>query len=386
MSVMFNGNITAFSCTLLDRSRRTFLGARSWSLASVVLIASQVFFLGGCGNHSSTVPEKHWPATSISFDAKSKGVKMVAGPGKCVYVSTMDWIYKVALDSMKVERSVNLRGSGKDAAFLRSIALLPDAKTLLVTGYPDALFIIDAANLDTTDLLKIPSGASAIVVDDKGSTAYIAGPTGNMVSLVDLHTKSVVKQVPVGKEPASLALDSERQKLYVGYDSEPYISCIDLTSLSEIRRYPVSSPKGAVSLGVPLIIGIRSLVISDDGSFIFAGGRADNNLYRIKLSNGQVDKVKLPNGCYGLATVGSMVFPATEYLRGDTLYVPMFDTHTFKLQGLLKSADLKGAFPADFAITASPDGKQLINAVVTSMSYQMIIFSYSVTDPVQSRD
>lgn len=85
----------------------------------------------------------------------------------------------------------------------------PDEKRVFVAdqgnlyGRPVStrVFEVDVATARVTAAVETGSAPHGIVIDDRGSFAYVSNVLSNTVAVVDLTTKKVVSTIPVGNGP-----------------------------------------------------------------------------------------------------------------------------------------------------------------------------------------
>jgi YVTN family beta-propeller protein len=82
----------------------------------------------------------------------------------------------------------------------------PDGKLALISSLRNAdLFIYDVGSRKEFKRVKIGHGAAGILVEPKGTRAFIACSPDNYVAILDLKTFQVTGHLDVGGEPDGLA-------------------------------------------------------------------------------------------------------------------------------------------------------------------------------------
>ncbi len=137
-------------------------------------------------------------------------------------------------------------------------AVTPDGKLVVVSLYDTkklAMFDVATKNVSYIDL---PQGAKGpiqlyptpdsryIYVADQGY--YFEQPTGNRVYKIDLRTKSVIKEIPVGDAPHGVVVSPDGKFVYVTNLLSQDISIIDTASDMEVRRIEVGKMPNGISL------------------------------------------------------------------------------------------------------------------------------------------
>ena len=89
--------------------------------------------------------------------------------------------------------------------------------------------------------------------------AYITNQLSNSVSVIDLETYKVIKEISVGLKPAGIAVTKNGKKIFVSNPESKEISVIDGSKLENIKN--ISLGKGP--LGIALTKDDKFLLVSD---------------------------------------------------------------------------------------------------------------------------
>ncbi len=148
-----------------------------------------------------------------------------------------------------------------------------------------------------------PSGGSNVVVDPKTGIA-----SSGTVSVVDLKTNKVIKEIAVHLHPSGMSYSPDKTKLYVANANSDLISVIDTRTNSVIKDLS-SKPMAELPFGS----APNSVTVSPDGKTLFAANGGNNHIAVIDLSSGKV-KGLIPSGWYPGAVLlsrdGSKLFVA----------------------------------------------------------------------------
>jgi YVTN family beta-propeller protein len=148
-----------------------------------------------------------------------------------------------------------------------------------------------------------PSGGSKVVVDPKTGIA-----SSGTVSVVDLNTNKVIKEIEVHLHPSGMSYSPDRTKLYVANANSDLISVIDTRTKSVIKDLS-SKPMAELPFGS----APNSIAVSPDGKILYAANGGNNHIAVIDLSSGKV-KGLIPSGWYPGAVLlsedGSKLFVA----------------------------------------------------------------------------
>ncbi len=147
------------------------------------------------------------------------------------------------------------------------------------------------------------SAGTPVVVDNKTGIA-----SSGTVSVIDLNTRKVIKEIKVHLHPCGMALHPDGKKLYVANANSDLISVINTQTDEVIKNL---NPKPMAEL--PFGSAPNALAISLDGKTLYAANGGNNLIAVIDLTT---DKVKglIPTGWYPGAVVlskdGSKLFVA----------------------------------------------------------------------------
>jgi YVTN family beta-propeller protein len=118
-----------------------------------------------------------------------------------------------------------------------NLTVSADGRRLYATGsHADSLLVVD---LDTRRLAReIPVGSRphSVVLTSDGRRAYVSNEGADSVSVVDLDSGRVAALISVGDDPAGLALAGDGTTLFVANWFGNDISVVDLSRGAEVRR------------------------------------------------------------------------------------------------------------------------------------------------------
>jgi YVTN family beta-propeller protein len=117
------------------------------------------------------------------------------------------------------------------------------------------------------------SGTPA-VVDARGVAA------SGTVSVVDLQTNTVVKEVEVGLHPSGLALDEAHRRLYVANANSDTVSVIDTDSLQVVETISVRPDPSLPFGSMP-----NALALAPDGNTLFVANGGNNAVAVVRLDH-----------------------------------------------------------------------------------------------------
>ena len=129
----------------------------------------------------------------------------------------------------------------------RAIALTPDGKTLLVVN-PDSnsLTLVDTAT--QVVIAELPVGRDPRTVAVAGGRAYVANRGSRSVSVVDIDLRETVAEINVGYRPYGVVADPVKGRVYVSVQGEDRIVGLDAATHEVISSRKVSALPSGLAL------------------------------------------------------------------------------------------------------------------------------------------
>ena len=113
-----------------------------------------------------------------------------------------------------------------------------------------------------------------IAVSPDGGRLYVLCEGTDQVAVYDSRTRSLIRNIPVGRVPKGIALDRAGKRLYVANSWSDNVSEIDTATLSIMRTLPAGfEPNAALP--------------DRDGKFLYAANRISNDVAVIDLATGK---------------------------------------------------------------------------------------------------
>lgn len=215
------------------------------------------------------------------LDKSSKAVNGLEYPGGFAIDEQSGYVY-VTLNRNNSLGIVNLKTNKFEACIPVGIApytVLLNGQKAYVTNW--------GGRKSVSGDMTAQSAGTPVVVDPKTGIA-----SSGTVSVVDLHTKTVIKEIKVQLHPTGMALQKDGSLLYVANANSDLISVIDTRTDKVVREI---CPKPMADL--PFGSAPNSLAISADGKTLFVANGGNNLLAVVDLT---ADKVKglIPTGWY----------------------------------------------------------------------------------------
>lgn len=225
------------------------------------------------------------------------------------------------------QQTADIDGPPSSFAGTYDLALSPDKKTLYalnsgISAAGSTISLLDTGTNQFKGSIGGFNGPDAMAVLPDGKTAYVAhygfydyktvdvSKVDSRLSLVDLQSGRVLKDVSVGRGPDSLVLSADARTLYSANVYDNNISVID-TSTSTVRA----------TLTHESIIGPFTLALTPDGRFLYVTNygnplypaRSDNNTVTVfDTATNTVVKV-IPVGPAGSSPSGIAITPNGKY-------------------------------------------------------------------------
>jgi YVTN family beta-propeller protein len=152
------------------------------------------------------------------------------------------------------------------------------------------------------------SGTMALAGD--GRTLVTANMLNDTASIVDVVTRQIIAEVPVGNDPRAVALTRDDTRALIVNRVDGTLSVLDIASRSVVATMPVGD--------------LPYAVITDNNDTAFIALQATNEIIRIDLNTRRINaRVPTPPSPEGLALWGDFLY-VTHMWSGDLslIYVP----------------------------------------------------------------
>ena len=139
-----------------------------------------------------------------------KGICASAVTG-LVYVSTPKRLFAIDLrtDALRWNREFD-RGCDR-------MSITPDGSAIYLPSFEGPIwYVVDGASGESLARIETNSGAHNTICGPSGATAYLAGLRSPLLSVVDVHTRTVVRQIgPFGAPIRPFTVDGAESRCYV---------------------------------------------------------------------------------------------------------------------------------------------------------------------------
>lgn len=188
------------------------------------------------------------------------------------------------------EPGLLIRGIG----FPRAVAIPRDGDTAWIASSmdngsfdsdPDALFSIDTFTNVVGAPIAIDPDPAALAIRPDGARAYVVSRTQGTLSVVDLDARAVVDVVPVGTEPADIAISEDESEIFVALAGENRVVALSTATLDD--GVPGNESSTSVSVGA----NPRSIVLAPDDTRLFVSELDDDTVSVVDVATLQVMEV-----------------------------------------------------------------------------------------------
>ena len=228
---------------------------------------------------------------------------------------------------------------------------------------------------------EIPLGINpaGLAISADGMTLYVAGKSNEgKLFVIDIASKRIRKTISVGHSPEGVVLSPNGERLYVANRFSNNVSVIHTRSLSEIRKIKV--PREPVALAMSkdnktVFVANHLPTESSNAGFVSAVVSiiSDDELKVIK-------EIKLPNGSNALNDIaispdGSFIyishilaryqFPTTQMTRGwmNTNALSIIDVNNLTYYNTVLLDDVNKGAANPWGVTVSPNGEKIFVAL-----------------------
>jgi len=173
-------------------------------------------------------------------------------------------------------------------------AVSPDGKyAIAVHSGAGGISIIDLASMIVVKEVQTGRSPNYALFNKKGTRLYVSNAFSGTVSEIDSRDWNVKRELVVGKEPEHLALAPDGKKLFVANVGDGQVATVELGSGKVEKRHAIGrEPHG--------------LDVSDDGRWLFAASKGDGKLIRIDLRSGEQQAMDLQPAPYHLEYVDAV--------------------------------------------------------------------------------
>lgn len=206
-----------------------------------------------------------------------------------------------------------------------------------------------------------------LTVSNDGTEVYVVAQDANAILVVDIESKKVVHNIPVGTFPHSVILDTKGDFAYVSNQWSDNVSVIDIKSLTVIDTLKTGN-------------GPSGLSLSKDGKFLFVVNTFASDLSVIDLaSKKEVKRISTGSNPTGtaLSPNGKSLFVTSRRAKLAPYGAPLVSELTYingTTQRVVQQMDVSSAYMME-NIAFTPSGDM---AVMTLMRPKNLVPSVQV--------
>jgi len=230
-------------------------------------------------------------------------------------------------------------GSSPVTATVKVTPVTP-AFAYIADGYADSVSVIDVAN--NAAKAKIPVGIepAGVAISPDGSRVYVVNEGSSSVSVINTATNKVIATVGVGSSPIGVAVTPDGSRVYVGNYFDGTVSVINATTNTLIT-----------TIGIGRSVYINGVAANPDGSRIYVANSTGNVSVISTATNLVIASIQVGSNPSGIVVSpdGSRLYVANGY----SFDVSVVNTAT----NTVTAAIVLGTLPDGIAI--SPDGSRV---------------------------
>jgi YVTN family beta-propeller protein len=242
----------------------------------------------------------------IAFGPDGKSLYVSGGGDDELHVYTLAAGAFVEASGSPIALGHTRGGNGlAQSAMAQGLAVTPDGKTAIVANrYNDSVTVID---LSTSTVVKevdlrpgksggpsgTPGGEYPSAVAVVGSLAYVTSERDREIVIVDVSKPSsaaVAGRIPVEGNPNKMVVDAKGHALYVASDNADLVSVVDLTGRhkNQVTRTIATLAPAWVHAGKYKGASPNGLALSPDQRFLYVTNRGTNSVAMVELPSGSV--------------------------------------------------------------------------------------------------
>jgi YVTN family beta-propeller protein len=177
--------------------------------------------------------------------------------------------------------------------FPAGLDISPDGNFLYVANnLNDSMSIIDIQTGKVVKTIPVGHNPYTVAFSKDGAYAYVSNWGGNTVSVIDTTKKEAVQAIKVGTHPSAMRMSTNGQKLYVANSDSDSVSVIDTKSRQVKQTINLAPYEGAQEGSSP-----NALAVSTDGKTLYVANAGNNDVVVVDTKTGKI-KGMIPTGWY----------------------------------------------------------------------------------------
>jgi YVTN family beta-propeller protein len=221
-------------------------------------------------------------------------------------------------------------------------------------------YLIDAVGRTMLHQIDVPGAVHHTLMMPNGRYGILTHPSRSGISVVDIHERRVIKELPTGLTPNYAVSKRDGSRVYVSNTGNNTISEIDTTSWTVLRDLPagktpehivlsqdenylyaVNPTVGTVSrldlklakISKTFTVGgdPHGVDLSDNGRFLIASSKEENKVVAFDLASGKEHSVNLTPAPYHVTAIRGTGKVYVSSRKSPIIWV--LDQNTLSLQG-----------------------------------------------------
>ncbi|MDT8384145.1 MAG: beta-propeller fold lactonase family protein [Gammaproteobacteria bacterium] len=173
-------------------------------------------------------------------------------------------------------------------------AVSPDGVVAIaVHSGAGGISVIDLVSMSVVKEVQTGRSPNYALFSSDGGRLYVSNAFSGTVSEINVSDWTVKRELAVGKEPEHMALSSDDKKLFVANVGDGQVVAVDLNSGKIRKRYTVGREPHGID-------------VSNDGRWLFVTSKGDGKLLRFDLQSGEQRAVDLQPAPYHLDYVDAV--------------------------------------------------------------------------------
>ncbi len=232
--------------------------------------------------------------------------------GKVVYASggNDNWILKYLIINKKLQLKDSIPLGNKWPEKISPAGIEVDdaaGKMYVVTKENNSLYVVDLTSKKIEKQLPLGAEAYSCLLSRDKKELFISLWGGDKVLVVDIAAQSITAEIPVGDNPNELLLNKAGKILFVANANDNSVSVIDI-----MQRKVLEVLNAALYPDAPAGSSSNGLALSVDGKILYIANADNNCLAVFDVNNPGFSKSKgfIPTGWYptNVKVIGKKIF------------------------------------------------------------------------------
>jgi len=193
----------------------------------------------------------------------------------------------VRLADNKPESIIKVRGMA------HHIFVTPDGKYAVSTHTTNGtISLIDLATKKIFRNIYTGPQPNYVAISQDGEQMYVSNAGNNTLSVIDTKNWIVSRNILVGKGPEHIVMSPDEKFIYTNNGRDGTISKVSLEKLKVVKTFTIGNTPHGID-------------ISADGETLYASTKKDNKLVAVDLKTGKVRTLKLAPAPYHVKVIGN---------------------------------------------------------------------------------